>query len=191
MNGPDYADLLLRLFVDLCAIAALDLLLAARRPRRGLFLVFTAFNVGVFTLLAAISERHIGPAVGFGLFALLSIVRLRSEPFSNAELSYFFCALVLAIVTGLRVGDVPLQVLLSSVLLATLFLVDHPALHRRTARRTVTLDELVVDEEALRTRLSQDFGVEVLEVSIDEVDYVRDLTRVEIRYVVAPTGGAA
>lgn len=183
MNGPDYADLLLRLFVDLCAIVVLDALLAARRPRRGLFLVFTAFNIGVFTLLAVIAQRHIGPAVGFGLFALLSIVRLRSEPFSNTELSYFFCALVLAIVNGLRVDEVPFQVLLSAVLLMTLFVIDHPSLHRPTARRTVTLDELVVDTEALRARLSDDFGVEVLEVSIDEVDYVRDLTRVEIRFV--------
>jgi hypothetical protein len=78
---------------------------------------------------------------------------------------------------------VPYQVLLDVVLLATLYFVDHPALYRPTARRTVTLDELVVDEQALRTRLSADFGVEVLEVSIEEVDYVRDLTRVQIRYL--------
>lgn len=183
MNGPDYADLLLRLFVDLCAIALLDLLLASRRPRRGLFIVFTAFNIGVFALLAIISQRHIGPAVGFGLFALLSIVRLRSEPFNNAELSYFFCALVLAIINGLRIDEIGFQILLDGVLLAMLFLVDHPALYRPTARRTVTLDEIVTDAELLRTRLGADLGVEVLEVSIDEIDYVRDLTRVEMRYV--------
>ena len=187
MNGSDYADLLLRLFVDLCAVGALTALLAVRRPRRGLFMVFTAFNVGVFALLAVIAQRHIGPAVGFGLFALLSIVRLRSEPFTNAELSYFFCALVLALINGLRVGAVPFQIMLDVILLATLFFVDHPALYRPTARRTVTLDELVVDAEALRTRLSLDFGVEVLEVSIEEVDYVRDLTRVQIRYVAPRT----
>ena len=185
MNASDYADLLLRLFVDLCAVGVLNTLLASRRPRRGLFMVFTAFNVGVFVLLAIISQRHIGPAVGFGLFALLSIVRLRSEPFTNAELSYFFGALVLALINGLRIGEVPFQVLLDVVLLVTLYFVDHPALYRATARRTVTLDELVVDEQALVTRLSADFGVEVLEVSIEEVDYVRDLTRVQIRYVAA------
>jgi hypothetical protein len=189
VNGPDYADLLLRLFVDLCAIGLLNLLLWVRRPQRGLFMVFTAFNVGVFALLAVISQRHIGPAVGFGLFALLSIVRLRSEPFSNAELSYFFCALVLALINGLRVDEVPFQILLDAVLLTTLFLVDHPSLYRPTARRTVTLDELVVDEEALRERLTEDLGVSVLDVSIEEIDYVRDLTRVEIRFV-APQGAA-
>jgi hypothetical protein len=185
VNAASYSDLLLRLLVDLCAIGALNALLAFRRPRRGLFMVFTAFNVGVFVLLAVISQRHIGPAVGFGLFALLSIVRLRSEPFSNAELSYFFCALVLALVNGIRIGEVPFQILLSAVLITTLFLVDHPALYRPTARRTITLDTIAVDEEALRVRLTEDLGVEVLEVAIEEIDYVRDLTRVQIRHAVA------
>ncbi len=43
--------------------------------------------------------------VGFGLFAVLSIVRLRSEPFSNRELAYFFVALVLALVCAIDLGD--------------------------------------------------------------------------------------
>lgn len=183
MNSSDYADLLLRLLVDLCAIGILDLLVAWRRPQRGLFMVFTAFNVGVFTLLAVIAERHIGPAVGFGLFALLSIVRLRSEPFSNAELTYFFCALVLALINGLRIDDVGFQIMLDAVLLATLFLVDHPSLYRPTARRMVTLDEIVTDDEVLRQRLSEDLGIDVIEVRIEDIDYVRDLTRVQLRYL--------
>lgn len=184
MSAADYADLLARLALDLVAIAVLNGLLALRRPRRGLFMVFTAFNVGVFVLLAVIAQRHIGPSVGFGLFALLSIVRLRSEPFSNTELTYFFCALVLALVNGLRIDELPLQVLLDVVLLTTVFLVDHPALFTRTARRTITLDVIATDELALRRRLTDDLGVEVLDVVIEEIDYVRDLTRVQIRHAV-------
>src|SRR4051794_32928900 len=149
VSGADYGDLLTRLFVDLCAIGALTLIVSARRPRRGLFTIFTAFNVGVFSLLAVISQRHIGPAVGFGLFALLSIVRLRSEPFSNVELSYFFCALVLALINGLRIDEIPFQVMLDVIVIATLFLVDHPALYQRTARRSITLDTIATDPEAL------------------------------------------
>ncbi len=187
VHAADYADLLLRLTVDLVAIGLLNLLVAWRRPRRGLFMVFTAFNVGVFVLLAAIAQRHIGPAVGFGLFALLSIVRLRSEPFSNAELTYFFSALVLALVNGLRLDEVPFQILLSTVLLAVLLIIDHPTLYRPTGRRSVTLDAIATDEHALRERLSEDLGVEVIEVVIEEIDYVRDLTRLQIRHVL-PAG---
>jgi hypothetical protein len=185
VSRSDWANLLLRLFADLASIGLLSLMVARRRPRRGLFMVYASFNIGLFAVLTVITREHVGPAIGFGLFAMLSIVRLRSEPFSNSDLAYFFCALVLALVNGIRIDEVPFQVLLSVVLITTLFLVDHPALYRPTARRTITLDTIAVDEEALRVRLTEDLGVEVLEVAIEEIDYVRDLTRVQIRHAVA------
>jgi Domain of unknown function (DUF4956) len=87
MSSGDCASLLLRLLVDGCALGVLSLLVARRRPRRGLFMVYGTFNLGLFVVLSVISARHVGPAIGFGLFAMLSIVRLRSEPIGNAELA--------------------------------------------------------------------------------------------------------
>src|SRR3982751_3954767 len=108
MSSGDYAHLLLRLFIDGCALGFLSLMVARRRPRRGLFMVYASFNLGLFVVLAVITNKHLGPAIGFGLFAMLSIVRLRSEPFGNADLAYFFCALVLALANGLRLDDTAL-----------------------------------------------------------------------------------
>lgn len=193
-GGVELSDLVLRLFFDLGCIALLNLLIAQRRPRRGLFVIFTTFNVALFCVLTVISERHIGPAVGFGLFALLSIVRLRSEPFSNQELSYFFSALALALINGLRIQDRWVIVLLDAVVLASLFLVDHPALHRRTARTRITLDSVLTEPAALRAELEHRLGVEVAEASVVEVDYVREIMRVNVRSfqppgVAEPSGG--
>lgn len=183
MKAPDVdlADVVLRLFVDLVCVTLLAALVAQRRPRRGLFVVFSAFNLALFCVLTVISARHIGPAVGFGLFALLSIVRLRSEPFSNQELSYFFCALALALINGIRIEDRLIPVLLDAVVLATLFLVDHPALYRRTARTRVTLDTVLADPAALRAELEHRLGVTVVEATVVEVDYVREIMRVNVR----------
>jgi hypothetical protein len=50
------------------------------------------FNVGLFLALVVITARDVSAGVGFGLVAVLSIVRLRSEPFTNGELAYFFVA---------------------------------------------------------------------------------------------------
>ncbi|MDQ3850419.1 MAG: DUF4956 domain-containing protein [Actinomycetota bacterium] len=182
----DLADLVLRLFIDLACITLLTALVAQRRPRRGLFVVITTFNIALFCVLTVISERHIGPAVGFGLFALLSIVRLRSEPFSNQELSYFFCALGLALINGLRIEDRWIIVLLDAIVLVTLFLVDHPAIHRRTARTRITLDSVVTEPAALRAELELRLGVEVVEATVVEVDYVREIMRVNVRSAQPP-----
>jgi hypothetical protein len=186
MSAGDYADLLLRLFVDLCALGLLSILVARRRPRRGLFMVYATFNLGLFVVLTVISGRHVGPAIGFGLFAMLSIVRLRSEPIGNAELAYFFCALVLALVNGLPVDDELLIVGLNLLVLLALTLVDHPALYRRTARQRVVLDAVLSSPGALRAELEERLGVEVLEVTVEEVDFVREITRVTVRHLQPP-----
>src|SRR3954447_8587811 len=120
MKSLDVGDIVLRLAIDLGCMALLAALVAQRRPRRGLFVVFTTFNIALFCVLTVISARHIGPAVGFGLFALLSIVRMRSEPFSNQELSYFFSALALALINGLRIDDRWIPVFLDAVVLIAL-----------------------------------------------------------------------
>lgn len=185
MSRSDWANLLLRLFADLVAIGLLSLMVARRRPRRGLFMVYASFNLGLFAVLTVITHEHLGAAVGFGLFAMLSVVRLRSEPFSNADLAYFFCALVLALVNGLRLDDPMLSVSLDGLVLLGLYLVDHPTLYRRTARQRVTLDEVVTGDAALHAAIERRLGVEVVDVTVEETDYVREVTRVSVRYLQA------
>src|SRR4051794_3226224 len=160
-------------------------MVARRRPRRGLFMLYASFNIGLFAVLTVITREHLGPAVGFGLFAMLSIVRLRSEPLANADLAYFFCALVLALVNGLRLDDEALAVAVDVVVLVALFLVDHPALYRRTARQRVTLDEVVTGHAELRAAVERRLGIEVVDMTVEEVDFVREVTRVSVRYVQA------
>src|SRR4051794_15047619 len=139
MSRSEWASLLLRFFADLVSIGLLSLMVARRRPRRGLFMVYSAFNIGLFGVLTVISDKHVGPAIGFGLFAMLSIVRLRSEPFGNADLAYFFCALVLALANGLQLRDQALAVAVGGGILAPLFLGGHPAPSPRPPRPRGTL----------------------------------------------------
>src|SRR5215210_2462969 len=99
------ADMAPRLAIDLVAIVALAYLIYLRRHRRrDLVVIYALFNIGLFLAVVVMTAGSVGTGFGFGLFAVLSIVRLRSEPFSNVEMAYFFIALVLALVCGLDVG---------------------------------------------------------------------------------------
>lgn len=184
LNGGDWADFLARLGMDLVAILLVALVFYLRRhQRRDLFLIFTSFNIGVFGVLAVITEHKISAAVGFGLFALLSIIRLRSQPFANVELAYFFCSLVLGVVNGIGHGDKLLNGAIDLLLVAAILVLDHPRLQVPIQRRRVMLDQVWTDSDALRTELEHRFGVEITELRISEVDYVRETTSVSIRFV--------
>src|SRR3982751_7099967 len=104
-------DLLVRAAVDVVALLALTAGLYARRHSgRELLMVHVCFNIGLFAALTMITTGKFAAGVGFGLFGVLSIIRLRSQTFSTAEMGYFFLALVIALVDGLSGRDVILSI---------------------------------------------------------------------------------
>jgi hypothetical protein len=189
MNGdaPAYDELALWLAADAVAIALLAYGIYFRRHRRrDLVVVLVMFNVGLFVALQVIAGGDISIGVGFGLFAVLSILRLRSEQFDFDEMGYFFLALVLALVNGLHVGSAGLTVLLTAVTLGAALVVDHPRLITPTRRLEVTLDMVFPDEEALWRHLKERLDAPVSEVRVREIDYVRETTRALVRYSERP-----
>jgi hypothetical protein len=177
----DLGDLALRLAIDVAAVSALVFgLFHPRHKRMDLVVVYALFNVGVFLALSVIVAGELSMGVGFGLFAVLSIVRLRSEPFSNRELAYFFVALVIGLVCALDIGHPAYAGVLAGVALLAAWAIDHPRVSRPTRRLEVTLERTFGDDEVLREHLRERLRAPVLDVVVREIDYVRETTRVEV-----------
>jgi Domain of unknown function (DUF4956) len=178
----DLGGLALRLGIDVVAVAALVYgLFYPRHRRMDLVVVYALFNVGVFLALSVIVAGELSLGVGFGLFAVLSIVRLRSEPFSNRELAYFFVALVIGLVCALDVGHPAYAGLLSGIALLAAWAIDHPRISRPSRRLEVTLERVFGDDEALREHLRERLRAPVLDFTVLEIEYVRETTRLEVR----------
>jgi hypothetical protein len=113
--------------IDLVAIVAFAIGIYFRRhARKDLAVVFTFFNLCLFVVIVVIQTTEVAAALGFGLFAILSIIRLRSEPFDNREIGYFFGALVLGLLNGIGTGSLPLTVVLNAVIVGAMSILDHP-----------------------------------------------------------------
>jgi uncharacterized protein DUF4956 len=181
------SDVPLRLALDLAAIAALVYGLYLPRYRRmDLVVVYGLFNVGLFLAIVVITRGEMTLGIGLGLFAVLAMIRLRSETFSNRELAYFFVALMLALVTAIDIGGLPPAAALAAVALAATWLIDHPRFSRPTRRLDVTLELVFSDQEALRRHLEERLNAQVTEAWVLEIDYVRETTRAAVRYVAGP-----
>ena len=101
-----YADDVIDLGADLLAIFLLAFVLYFRRHRRAdLLLAYVALNIGIFVAMSLLSRVRVDIALGFGLFAILSIIRLRSSAVTQQEVAYYFVALVLGLVNGLGLDD--------------------------------------------------------------------------------------
>ncbi len=171
----------LRLAIDVAAIAVLSIGLSYRRHRRrDLVVLQVIFNVGLFASVVVIAGGDIAAAVGFGLFAVLSIIRLRAETLANADIAYFFAAIVLGLVAAVDLGGAEANALLALLVLAAPAVIDHPRLLADHQRTEVTLDVASGDPEALRRLTEERVGGRVVRLEVLAVDFVREVTRVQV-----------
>jgi hypothetical protein len=172
---------------DLVAITVLAYFVYYRRYfRRDLVLAYVALNVGVLSVTMLLADSSAGAGLGLGLFGILSIIRLRSSSITQEEVAYYFVSLAMGLVTGLHPDPVWLPPALSVVLVAVMYVADHPRFAQRTHRQTVTLDVAYRNIETLKAALSELLVADVLYVDVEELDMVRDLTVVDVRFRVRP-----
>ena len=185
---PTASSLLTGLATDLAAIALLAYAIYFRRyHRRDLLLAYIALNVGVLAVTTMLTGAQAGIGLGLGLFGILSIIRLRSDQITQEEVAYYFIALALGLVNGLRPTPVWLAPAASAVLVAIMYAVDHPRLGARTHRQLLTLDVAYPDRAELHRALERVLAAEVRHTVVLEVDLVRDVTVVDVRFRV-PAG---
>ena len=177
---------------DLVALAFLVGALYIPRPgRRDLVAAYIGVNVGVLavTLLLSTSD-NVGAGLGLGLFGVLSIIRLRSSSLAQGEVAYFFAALALGLLGGIK-SHLIIVAILMALILASLWVGDHPALMRRNRNQVVTLDRAISDENELITELEDLLGAHVRSVDLKSLDLVNDTTIVEVHYRLRPRSRAA
>ncbi|MGW1915650.1 DUF4956 domain-containing protein [Streptomyces sp. NPDC002076] len=180
-------DLLTRGGLDVVALLVLVGWLYRRRPSvPAMPLVLAALNIGLFAAMSTISAGKFPAGVGFGLFGILSLVRLRSAAFTLRDVAYTFVALVIALCTGLPQRDSWLVIALDAVVLLAVLLVDDPRAYQPPTRTVkLTLDRIYDDPALISQDVAFRFGRAPLSVEVDEVDYVRETTRVSAHYPVA------
>lgn len=173
---------LIPLIVDLAAIISVVSFYFRRHQRRDLMLAYIALNIGVLAVTTMLTSASVGAGLGLGLFGILSIIRLRSDAISQAEIAYYFIALTLGLIAGLHPDPVWVAPTLSALLVAVMFVVDHPRHLGAARRQVVTVDQAIADEDALRAWIEDRLHADVRQLVVSQIDYVRDQTVVDVRY---------
>ena len=181
--ATDYGHFLASLLVDLVAISVLTYGLYFRRHRRrDLTLGLMGVNVGLFAVSSFTATSTISVGFGIGLFALLSVIRLRSTTASQEEIGYYFVALVIGLVNGMSGGNGwGVTITLNVVLLAVMYVADHPRMLPNTERHHVVLKGSPLPLYSLRGELERRLGYEVTRMQVLDIDYSRKRTSVDVR----------
>lgn len=174
---------ILNVLTDLAALIILAFgIYLPRYRRRDLLVSLLALNVGVLAVAGVLSSAPIGAAAGFGIFGALSIVRLRSDELAQQDVAYYFASVALAILGGISVDPRWISPALSTLIVATMFIGDHPRLFAAARQQIVVLDRAVTDEVELVRELETRLGAKVTYLNVRKTDLVNDSTVVDVRY---------
>ena len=165
---------------DLVAIALLAIGLYYRRHQRhDLMLAYVALNIGVLGVTTAL-DRGASAGLGFGLFGVLSIIRLRSIELSQEEVAYYFVSLAIGLLAGLRLQPGWLGLGLMALLVVVMGVFDHPFVRGRSLRQEMILDAAFPREADARAHLEVLLDADVRRVRISRVDMVKETTEVDV-----------
>src|SRR5581483_6757577 len=183
MAQMTYLELFEDLGTDLVGVTVLAVGLYYRRHGRAdLVASFIPINVGLFLTMSLLSSVRVDISTGFGLFAIISLVHLRSKPSTQQEVAYYFAVLVMGLVNGLRLHERWITLAFDAALIAVMAVIDNRAFGTRASHVTVTLDAVHENPASLIADLERRLCGRVLDHIVEDVDYVRETTVVDVRY---------
>ncbi|MDE0572223.1 DUF4956 domain-containing protein [Demequina sp. B12] len=173
---------------DLLAITFLVFgLYFPRHRRRDMIVAFLAINVGVMGVTYAMATADVSLGFGLGIFAVLSIIRLRSTEMDHSEIAYYFTAIALGLLGGFPGINGTVGLTLMVILLLAMTIGDSPRLLGRARTQQVVLDRAVSTEAEAAELLDDLLNADIQRVVIRKTDLVQQTTVCDVRYNVRAT----
>ena len=115
---------IVKLIVDLVSVYILAKFIYLKRHHRtDLFLTFFSFNIIVFIISYLLNRVDLSTGAAFGLFAIFSMLRYRTEGISAVDMTYLFLCIALGLVMAVSTGSFFEHLILAGfILLMTLLI---------------------------------------------------------------------
>jgi len=171
--------------LDLVVVILLAFLLFYRRHRdREMAISIAAINITLWALTGALASYTLSLGVGFALFAVISVIRLRSATASWVSMAYLLVGLGSGLVIGLTGFDLLEKAAYSGFLVAVMAIVDARFMmpKREQLSTKLALPGSNIDPDYLREKVVELLNVEPLDITVKGVAGDPLETKLEIKY---------
>jgi hypothetical protein len=186
--GDDVVALLAtKLIIDLLAILVLVRFIYLKNYRRtDLFLTFFSFNIIVFFISYLLNRVEMSTGAAFGLFAIFSMLRYRTEGISAKDMTYLFLCIAIGLITAVSNGSILELFLIIVFIVAVIFLLESGHILRNRPSIQIDFDrtDLIHPDkrQELKSELEKRTGLSISHIEISTIDYLKDSAIVHIYY---------
>jgi len=148
---------------------------------------FFISNILIFMVTSLLASVKVKTGFAFGLFAILSILRYRTEQIQIREMTFLFASIILGVMNSLATDELPLlAVLLADVMLCASMFVCERAFMGKIDSMILIYDNTKLLAKGKKQELFEDiksrFGYDVIKVAVMEMSYLTDSAKVKLIY---------
>jgi len=191
----DFANFLLSFgFNFLVALLVVRFIYYPSTRNKPYVLTFLAFNTIIYFVLSFLTSVEIGIGVGFGLFAIFSILRYRTETIPIREMTYLFVISALAVMNsaGVKSNVWPLLIVANVAILSTMLVLEKEWGFHYEASQRIVYEKIELIRPDRRAELLADLeartGLKIKRVAIGKIDFLRDVVNLRVIYDKPPQG---
>jgi hypothetical protein len=181
------AKFFIRLTIDLISVFILIRLIyfPVYKNRENFFTLFI-FNLIIFLITFILNKSDMSMGAAFGLFAVFSMLKYRTEGITTKEMTYLFLVIAMGLITALSKGSWLELSLINSIILLFTFVLETQILMRKEVSKTIQYEniEMIKPEhrEELTADLEKRLGIKINRIAIGKVDFLKDTAIVRIYY---------
>jgi hypothetical protein len=151
-------------------------------------LTFVVFSTITYFVLGLLTSVDLSIGVGFGLFAIFSILRYRTDEMPPREMTYLFVFIALPIMNSVLMSDGEVAKLLASntFVIVVLFVLEKGWGFRFEETKRVIYDRVELVSPGRREELLADLkartGLAITAIEVRRLDLLRDVAELKISY---------
>ena len=172
--------------IDIITVLIIIMLIYYPNNRRREFIfTFFLFNVVIFLLTYVLNEVKMSMGAAFGLFAVFSMLRYRTQGISMKDMTYLFVFIAIGLLNAIHLEIYEILVV-NGILILLTFILDSRILTKpyKTKRLRYDNTELTKPQnyEKLVEELKERTGLDIIQVTVGRIDFLKDSANVRIYY---------
>lgn len=183
-----------RFLIDIVSVFILIRLVYYRVYKRSdLFFTFFIFNVVIFLICFLLNKVELSMGAAFGLFAVFSMLRYRTEDISIKDMSYLFLVIAIGLIAAVtKIKDTSdgyeylFLGLINLVIIGVAFIFETNLFFKKEAVQIVNYENIELIKKERHSELIEDIkqrtGLNVHRISIGKIDFLKDAAQIKIYY---------
>ena len=158
------------------------------RPDKNFVFTYLAFNSVIYFVMTFLTSAELSIGVGFGLFAIFSVLRYRTTEMTTREMTYLFILIALPVMNSVLMGGSEWLILAAAnaAVVAVLYVLEKGWGFRFEESLQIKLDRVDLVEPEQRPLLLAEVrrrtGLPITRIDLGRINYLDDSVELTLHY---------